>query len=117
MSNIFQIIIAIIVPLGLAISSLCSGVWTMALAAILSAYILVGGLPVLKAQKVKWIFLLMFLICLPINISVIVQFLSSWLFCDSWIITNILRGAVWTMIILSVEEIVFTFIARLLWPQ
>jgi hypothetical protein len=50
-------------------------------------------------------------------VTIIIEILTSWLFENSLILTNILRGGLFYLIALSIEELACGFFARLIWRK
>lgn len=104
-------------PAVLSVGFLVNQSWLFLLICVLSLFIIVGIVPVFKRRESLYMFILVAVAGLPINIR-----LSYWLVAEEFIssgflIGNILWGALLCYVFFSVEEIVFGIITRMIWKK
>lgn len=104
-------------PVGISLFAIQQRSWQLVVCAVVAVFAVVAILPTFRKRESLWIFFLMFLTLTPIDVYAIVKLLSSSLFEDSFLITNILRGGLLFLIGLSIEELICGLIARLLWRK
>ena len=104
-------------PVGIALYAATTKSVLFALLSIVAVFIVVAILPLCRRRESMWIFFILFLTATPLNVTMIFEILTSWLFEDSLILTNILRGGLFFLISLSIEELACGFFARLIWRK
>ncbi len=104
-------------PVGVALYAVTTQSVLFALLSIAAVFIVVAILPLCRRRESIWVFFILFLTVTPINVTLIIEILTSWLFEDSLILTNILRGGLLYLIALSIEELTCGFFARLIWRR
>lgn len=114
--TIFQICIGV-APLWVSIVAARLWCWPLALVAVVGVFIVVAIFPLFRRRESLWIFFFVMLTVTPINLAVIDELLNSFLFEDSFLLTNIIRGSLIFTIALSIEELVCGFVARLIWKK
>ena len=116
MATAFQICITLL-PAGMSLYAVGARSLPMALLSVAAIFTIVAILPICRQRESIWVFFILFMTVTPINITVIIKVLSSWLFDGSLLITNILRGGLFYLISLSIEELACGFVARLIWRR
>ncbi|MBE6995354.1 MAG: hypothetical protein E7429_01275 [Ruminococcaceae bacterium] len=104
-------------PVGLSLyaaNTRCAAYGVLSIAAVLAA---VAILPLCRRRESIWMFFLLFLTATPLNIVIIKKILSTWLFEDFSLLTNIFQGALLYLIAISIEELACGFFARLIWRR
>lgn len=114
--TIFQIGLGV-VPLGISIIAVRLWCWPLALIALVGVFIIVAILPLFRRRESLWIFFFVLLTVTPINLAAIDVFLDSFLFEDSFLLTNIIRGSLIFTIALSIEELACGLVARMIWKK
>lgn len=104
-------------PISIAVYAVKSRSVLLALLSVVAVFTMVAILPLCRRRESMWIFFILFLTATPLNVTLIVEILTSWLFEDSLILTNILRGGLFYLIALSIEELTCGFFARLIWRK
>lgn len=104
-------------PAILSVSFLVNQSWLILLFCILSLFAIIGIVPIFKRRESLYMFILVGVAGLPINIR-----LSYWLVSEEFIssgfwVGNILWGALLCCVFFSVEEIVFGVITRMIWKK
>lgn len=115
-SNSIQLAISLL-PLVFSIAFLINQSWIALLLFVLSLFIIVGTIPLFRRRESLYMFLLVAIAGLPINIR-----LSFWLIYEEFIsldffVGDILLYLVFGCVLFSVEEIVFGVITRLIWKK
>ena len=106
-----------ILPAGVALYAVNTRSVLFAILSVVAVFVIVATLPLCRRRESIWIFFILVLTATPINIAVIIEVLSSWMFEDSLLLTNILRGGLFYLITLSIEELVCGIFARLIWRR
>ena len=104
-------------PFGVALYAVTTQSVLFVLLSIAAVFIVVAILPLCRRRESIWVFFILFLTVTPINVTLIIEMLTSWPFEDSLILTNILRGGLLYLIALSIEELTCGFFARLIWRR
>ena len=104
-------------PAGIALYAATTKSVLFAFLSIAAVFIVVAILPLCRRRESIWVFFILFLTATPLNVTIIIEILTSWLFEDSLILTNILRGGLFYLIALSIEELACGFFARLIWRK
>ncbi len=86
-------------------------------AGILSLFLIVGIVPLFKRRESVWMFILVGLTGLPINLSVAYQIISVGLVEEPFSISNYIWLAVLCCVFFSLEELAFGIITRAIWPK
>lgn len=114
--TIFQIGLGFL-PLGISVFAVRMWCWPLALVALAGVFIVVAIFPLFRRRESLWIFFFVLLTITPINLAAIDELLNSFLFEDSFLLTNIIRGSLIFTIALSIEELVCGLVARLIWKK
>ena len=114
--TIFQIGLGFL-PLGISVFAVRMWCWPLALVALAGVFIVVAIFPLFRRRESLWIFFFVLLTITPINLAAIDELLNSFLFEDSFLLTNIIRGSLMFTIALSIEELVCGLVARLIWKK
>lgn len=85
--------------------------------AVITVFGIVAVLPLFKRRESLWVFFVIFLTMIPPNIRVIHEMLYSWMFDDSMLLTNIIRGYLLYLILFSLEELICGILARVFWKR
>ena len=88
-----------------------------ALAAPVAVFIIVAVVPLYRHRESVWIFLFMFLTTFPLNRAVILFLCNSFLFEEALPLTTFFSGLLIFLIFSSIEELVCSVIARLIWKR
>lgn len=107
----------VMLPVGIALYAVTTQSVLFALLSVVAVFVIVGILPLCRRRESIWVFFILFLAATPLNVTIIIEILTSWLFEDSLILTNILRGGLFYLIALSIEELTCGFFARLIWRR
>ena len=115
-TNKIQIALGVL-PTVLSVGFLVNQSWLILLFCILSLFIIVGVVPVFKRRENLYMFILVGIAGIPINIR-----LSYWLVSEEFISSGLLLGnilwiALLCCVFFSVEEIVFGVLTRLIWKK
>lgn len=87
---------------------------------ILSIFIMffvVAILPNSKKHANLYMFALVSITSIPVNIQIIIQIDTLDFWIDEWLVLSIIRSFVFYMMLLSIEQLVFGFITRKIWKQ
>ena len=114
--TIFQISIGI-VPLWISVIAARLWCWPLALVAVAGVFIVVAIFPLFRRRESLWVFFFVLLTVTPINLAIIDELLHSFLFEDSFLLTNIIRGSLIFTIALSIEELACGLVARMIWKK
>lgn len=106
-----------VAPACISILAIRFHCWPLALIALVGVFITVAVFPFFRKRESLWIFFFIFITMTPINIAAVTELLNSFLFEDSFLLTNILRGGLVFVIMLSIEELACGFVARLIWKR
>lgn len=104
-------------PVGVALLAIQLRSWQLALASLAAVFAVVAILPLFRKRESIWVFFFVFLTSTPLNLTGIIELLNSFLFEDSFLLTNILRGALMYLIALSIEELICGMITRFIWKK
>ena len=104
-------------PAGIALYAATTKLVLFAFLSIAAVFIVVAILPLCRRRESIWVFFILFLTATPLNVTIIIEILTSWMFEDSLLLTNILRGGLFYLIALSIEELACGFFARLIWRK
>ena len=106
-----------ILPTILSMAFLINKSWVTLLICVVSLFVTVGIIPVFKRRESLYMFILVGLSGLPINIKLSYWLVSEELISSGFLIGNILWGMLLCCVFFSVEEIVFGVITRLIWKR
>lgn len=84
---------------------------------VLSLFIIVGVVPVFKRRESLYMFILVGIAGLPINLRLSYWLVSEEFISSGFLLGNILWVALLCCIFFSVEEIVFGILTRLIWKK
>ena len=84
---------------------------------VLSLFVIIGAVPIFKKRENMWMFLLVAFTSIPTNIYVIYLTLSLESFENYFSFMMVLWGILLYCILLSIEEIVFGLITRIIWRK
>lgn len=84
---------------------------------VVAHFVVVRIFPAFKHRESIWMFIMVALSSIPINIYILIL-LNEWgdIF-NSWIIVNIFRYAMCYIVLLSMEELIMGVITRLIWRR
>lgn len=91
--------------------------WLILLICVLSLFVIIGVFPVFRKRECLYMFILVAVAGLPINIRLSYWLVSEELISSGFLIGNILWGALLCCVFFSVEEIVFGIVTRLIWKR
>lgn len=91
--------------------------WLLLMLCVLSLFIIVGVVPVFKRRESLYMFILVGIAGLPINVRLSYWLVSEEFISSDFLVGNILWGALLCCVFFSVEEIVFGVLTRLIWKK
>lgn len=106
-----------ILPTILSMVFLINKSWVTLLVYVVSLFVIVGIVPVFKRRESLYMFILVGLSGLPINIKLSYWLVSEELISSGFLIGNILWGMLLCCVFFSVEEIIFGVITRVIWKR
>lgn len=106
-----------VLPAVLSVSFLVNQSWTTLLFCILSLFTIIGIVPIFKKRESLYMFVLVGIAGLPINIRLTYWLVSEEFISSGFLIGDILWGALLCCMFFSVEEIVFGVITRMIWKK
>ena len=110
-------LISATIPLHLSLGFAFSRMYTFLALACLSIFVVVGISPTCRKSQSLWIFVLVAVDGIPANIFLIYNFVYLGIMGDFNFLFKMLGCVATFCIMLSIEEIVLGFIARLIWPK
>lgn len=105
------------VPMIFSILFLVSSSWKYILLSIVSLFVIIGCLPLLKKRQSLYMFVFVAIVGLPINIWLSYTLVSEDIVSSGFLIGDIVWGALLFFIFISIEEIVFGLITRMIWKK
>lgn len=114
--NKIQIALGVL-PAILSVGFLMNQSWLILLFCVLSLFIIVGIAPIFKRRESLYMFILVGVAGLPINIKLSYWLVSEEFISSGFLIGNILWGALLCCALFSVEEITFGVITRMIWKK
>ena len=115
-TNKIQISLGIL-PAILSVGFLVNQSWLILLFCVLSLFIIVGIVPIFKKRESLYMFILVGIAGLPINIRLSYWLVSEEFISSGFLLGNILWVALLCCVFFSVEEIVFGIVTRLIWKK
>lgn len=115
-TNKIQIALGVL-PTVLSVGFLVNQSWLILLFCILSLFIIVGVVPVFKRRESLYMFILVGIAGIPINIRLSYWLVSEEFISSGFLLGNILWVALLCCVFFSVEEIVFGVVARFIWKK
>ena len=115
-TNRIQIVLGAL-PTILSVGFLVKQSWLILLLCVLSLFIIVGVVPLFKRRESLYMFILVGIAGLPINIRLSYWLVSEEFISSGFLIGNILWVALLCCVFFSVEEIVFGILTRLIWKK
>ena len=115
-SNKIQLIVGSISAI-LSTVFLINQSWMILILCIISLFMIVGTVPLFRKRESLYMFILVALAGLPINIRLSYWLVSEGLISSGFLIGNILWLMLLCCVFCSVEEIVFGIIARMIWRR
>lgn len=106
-----------VLPAILSISFLINQSWIILLFCILSLFTIIGMVPIFKRRESLYMFTLVGVTGLPINIRLSYWMVSEEFISSGFLIGNILWGALLCCVFFSIEEIVFGVVTRMIWKR
>lgn len=104
-------------PAILSVGFLVNQSWLILLFCVLSLFIIVGIVPIFKKRESLYMFILVGIAGLPINIRLSYWLVSEEFISSGFLLGNILWVALLCCVFFSVEEIVFGIVTRLIWKK
>lgn len=104
-------------PAVLSVGFLVNHSWLFLMFCVLSLFIIVGVVPVFKRRESLYMFILVGIAGLPINIRLSYWLVSEEFISSGFLIGNILWIALLCCVFFSVEEIVFGVVTRFIWKK
>lgn len=106
-----------VLPTVLSVSFLVNHSWLFLLLCVLSLFIIVGVVPIFKRRESLYMFILVGIAGLPINIRLSYWLVSEEFISSGFLVGDILWGAMLCCVFFSVEEIVFGIVTRFIWKK
>ncbi len=106
-----------VLPAMLSISFLINQSWIILLFCILSLFAIIGIVPIFKRRESLYMFILVGIAGLPINIRLSYWLVSEEFISSGFLVGNILWGTLLCCVFFSVEEITFGVITRMIWKK
>lgn len=104
-------------PAILSTAFLINQSWLILLIGVLSLFVIIGVVPLFRKRESLYMFILVAVAGLPINIRLSYWLVSEELISSGFLIGNILWGALLYCVFFSVEEIVFGVVTRMIWKK
>lgn len=104
-------------PAILSTAFLINQSWLILLIGVLSLFVIIGVVPLFRKRESLYMFILVAVAGLPINIRLSYWLVSEELISSGFLIGNILWGALLCCVFFSVEEIVFGVVTRMIWKK
>lgn len=115
-TNRIQIALGVL-PAILSAAYLVNQSWLILMLCVLSLFIIVGIVPIFKKRESLYMFILVGIAGLPINIRLSYWLVSEEFISSGFLLGNILWVALLCCVFFSVEEIVFGIVTRLIWKK
>ena len=106
-----------IVPTVFSLLFLRNGSWKYLLLCIVSLFVIIGCLPLFRKRQNLYMFIFVAIVGLPINIWLSYMLVSEGVISSGFLIGDVVWGAMLFFVFLSVEEIVFGVITRMIWKK
>lgn len=84
--------------------------------ALLAVYVLVAVLPLFRKHEFVWILLFTLPVVFPVDLWAVDRF-ASWMGPAKWAITDLLREVSVFLTLMSIEELLAGYLARLFWKK
>lgn len=104
-------------PAMLSVGFLVNHSWLFLMLCVLSLFFIVGIVPVFKRRESLYMFILVGIAGLPINIRLSYWLVSEEFISSGFLVGNILWGTLLCCVFFSVEEIVFGVVTRFIWKK
>lgn len=105
------------IPFALALKFLIGHSWIFLLLAVLSLFVIVGTVPLFRRRESLYMFIFVAIAGVPINIGLSYWLVSEGLVSAGFVIGDILWGMLLCCVFLSVEEIIFGVVTRMIWKR
>ncbi len=105
------------IPFALALKFLIGHSWIFLLLAVLSLFVIVGTVPLFRRRESLYMFIFVAIAGVPINIVLSYWLVSEGLVSAGFVIGDILWGMLLCCVFLSVEEIIFGVVTRMIWKR
>jgi len=115
-TNKFQLVAGAL-PAMLSMSSMMIQSWIMLLLCVLSLFIVVGFVPIFKRRENLYMFILVAIAGLPINIRLSYWIVEEAFFGSGFFVGDIILGTLICCVFFSVEEVFFGVITRMIWKK
>jgi len=110
-------ILIFLVPILLGVSTGITGFYPLAALAMISLFFILGFMPSIRGSRQVYQFFFSFLTCLPINIRVSIDLFNLLIVGETGTILVICTVAVFSFILISVEEIILGIVTYLIWGE
>ena len=104
-------------PAILSTAFLINRSWLILLICILSLFVIVGVVPLFRRRESLYMFLLVAVAGLPINIRLSYWLVSNDFISSGFLVGNILWAALLCCVFFSVEELAFGVVTRMIWKK
>jgi len=108
-------ILIFLVPILLGVSAGITGLYLLAALAMISLFFILGYIPSIRGSRQVYQFFFSFLTCLPINIRVSIDIFILLIDGETSTILVICMVAVFSFILISIEEIILGIVTYLIW--
>ncbi len=105
------------VPTIFSLLFIRSGSWKYLLLCVVSSFVIIGCLPLFKKRQNLYMFIFVAIVGLPINSWLSYTLVSEGFISSGFLIGDVVWGALLFFVFLSIEEIVFGVITRMIWKK
>ncbi len=105
------------IPFVLSLKFLIGHSWVSLLLAVISLFVIVGTVPLFRRRENLYMFIFVAIAGVPINIWLSYWLVSEGLVSAGFVIGDILWGLLLCCVFLSVEEILFGVVTRMIWKR
>lgn len=105
------------IPFVLSLKFLIGHSWVSLLLAVISLFVIVGTVPLFRRRENLYMFIFVAIAGVPINIWLSYWLVSEGLVSAGFVIGDILWGLLLCCVFLSIEEIVFGVVTRMIWKR
>ena len=106
-----------LIPLIMSIIFVANKSIILLIATIISMFFVIGISPICKYRESIWMFLLVAVISISINLPIILYLVFDGLFSNDWLLSQLLWCGFLHCIFFSVEEIIFGVATRFIWKK
>lgn len=107
----------LLLPVGLAVTAVGCRSVVVGCLAVAAVFCVVAMAPVCRDRESVWIFVILFLTVLPMDLPLVAAVLETAFFRDAMGITNLFRGGIMLVVLISIQEIACGILARVIWRR